>query len=232
MNATFHKVLQAGNLSKRIKLNFCSLCNHINKESRPHVPVMVKEVVDAFRPKNNQIFLDMTFGAGGHSKELLKLNPNIKILALDRDPLAHKYAQELSKDYPQITPLLGRFSEIPQLLKSHNIKQNSLDGILFDFGCSSMQFDIADRGFSVSKNGPLDMRMDGERFPDMPTAADVLAFSTEEELAKILKVSRSTFFTIYQFNPLRSFVGAVRNVNKIFILNFIALAYVRKKKNK
>lgn len=153
----------------RLKRNFCTLCEHKYVESRPHVPVMSKEVIDAFKPQNNQTYLDMTFGAGGHTIKLLEANPNIRILALDRDPLAHEYAVNLSQTHPQITPMLGRFSELPELLKINKIKQNSIDGILFDFGCSSMQFDIAERGFSVSKNGPLDMRMDGQRFPDMPT---------------------------------------------------------------
>lgn len=63
-----------------------------------------------------------------------------------------------------------------------------VDGILMDLGCSSMQFDTASRGFAISQDGPLDMRMDGDRFPDQPTAADVLAHIEEEPLARILKV--------------------------------------------
>ncbi|GLV43545.1 uncharacterized protein CBL_04087 [Carabus blaptoides fortunei] len=161
--------------------------NHM--KSLPHTPIMVQEVLDGLKPCNNQTFLDMTFGAGGHSLQILKSAPNVRILALDRDPTAYNYAVELSKLYPnQIIPMLGRFSELPELLKKENIKQNSVDGILFDFGCSSMQFDTADRGFSVSKDGPLDMRMDGDRFPDTPTAADVLTHVSEEDIVKILKI--------------------------------------------
>ncbi|KAJ8940756.1 hypothetical protein NQ314_010618 [Rhamnusium bicolor] len=127
---------------------------------------MAEESLNYLKPENHQIILDMTFGAGGHSRKILKAAPNIKLLALDRDPKAFSFAKELAEEYPsQVIPLLGRFSELPNLLASHNIKQNSIDCILFDFGCSSMQFDEADRGFSVSKNGPLDMRMDGNRYP-------------------------------------------------------------------
>ncbi|KAF7274105.1 hypothetical protein GWI33_013222 [Rhynchophorus ferrugineus] len=149
---------------------------------------MAKEVLDYIKPDECQVILDMTFGSGGHSKKILKKNPNIKILALDRDPLAHSYACDLSETYPnQVTPLLGKFSDLPNLLKREGYGKKSIDGVLFDFGCSSMQFDLAHRGFSVSKNGPLDMRMDGERDSSVPTAADVLSRATEEDLYKIIK---------------------------------------------
>ncbi|XP_055681832.1 probable methyltransferase-like protein 15 homolog [Lutzomyia longipalpis] len=154
-----------------------------------HTPVMAKEVIENLHPEENQIILDMTFGAGGHSRLILQSAPNIKLLALDRDPVAHEFARELQKEFPgQVIPLLGRFSELPQLLQEHGVQQNSIDGMLFDFGCSSMQFDVAERGFSVSKNAPLDMRMDGERFPNMPTAADILARANETDLYKIFKI--------------------------------------------
>lgn len=154
-----------------------------------HTPVMVDEVLRYLQPEDTQVILDMTFGAGGHSKKILQSVPNIKVLALDRDPVAYNYASELAAQYPsQVTPLLGRFSEIPTLLKQHNFNQNSIDGVLFDFGCSSMQFDAASRGFSISKDGPLDMRMDGDRFPDTPKASDILAKATEEDIYKIIKI--------------------------------------------
>lgn len=154
-----------------------------------HVPVMEETVVQYLEPMPNQNFIDMTFGAGGHTTRILESAPNTRVIALDRDPLAHKLAIELAKRYPgRVVPLLGRFSELPKLLKDINVKQSSIDGILFDFGCSSMQFDIAERGFSISKDGPLDMRMDGFRFPKDPTAADVLARAEEDDLARIIKI--------------------------------------------
>lgn len=129
-----------------------------------HVPVMVSNVLDYLKPKNSETILDMTFGAGGHSRKILEIAPDIKLLCLDRDPVAYGYAQKLAEENPnRIVPLLGKFSDLPVLLKENNIKQNSIDSILFDFGCSSMQFDEGYRGFAVSQNGPLDMRMDGDR---------------------------------------------------------------------
>lgn len=153
-----------------------------------HNPVMAAEVLQYLEPSARKTYIDMTFGAGGHSTKILNSAPDIKLFALDRDPIAHEYAHELSKKYPgQVIPLLGKFSELPELLTKHKINRNSIDGILYDFGCSSMQFNIAQRGFSIAKDGPLDMRMGGTRDTSVPTAADVLERIEEYELVKILR---------------------------------------------
>lgn len=158
-------------------------------DKSPHMPVMTREVLTYIEPSSGETYVDMTFGAGGHTVKLLEHAPDVKIFALDRDPVAYEYARKLSEKYPgQVIPLLGKFSELPQLLEQHNIERNSIDGFLFDFGTSSMQFDVANRGFSLSKDGPLDMRMDGFRCPDQASAADVLERATEEDLARIIKV--------------------------------------------
>lgn len=136
-------------------------------EVAPHVPVLLEESIQYLKPKDGETILDMTFGAGGHSKKILEKYSNIRLLCLDRDLTAFNYAEKLSRQYKSVVPLLGKFSDLPKLLTSYDIKQNSIDGILFDFGCSSMQLDLAGRGFSLSKNGPLDMRMDGNREPGM-----------------------------------------------------------------
>ncbi|XP_064423300.1 probable methyltransferase-like protein 15 isoform X2 [Latimeria chalumnae] len=130
----------------------------------------------------------MTFGAGGHTKAILCQAPNITVYTLDRDPTAYQFTQSLSQTYnDQIRPLLGRFSQLESLLVSAGVKQMSLNGVLLDAGCSSMQFDTAERGFSLSKDGPLDMRMDADRYPDMPTAADVVNALDQQALASILR---------------------------------------------
>nr|XP_018900224.1 PREDICTED: probable methyltransferase-like protein 15 homolog [Bemisia tabaci] len=157
--------------------------------NQPHVPVMADEVVSYLSPVRGQTLLDMTFGAGGHTKRLLDAVPDhdVTIFCLDRDPVAHSLAQEMAKKYSgKLIPLFGKFSEVPELLMAHGIHFNSFDGILFDFGCSSMQFDVAGRGFAVSKNSFLDMRMNQNS--DTPTAADILANAEENELYKIFKV--------------------------------------------
>lgn len=155
----------------------------------PHTPVLCEKAISYLDPKPGNVYIDMTFGAGGHSKKILNSTKNVKIFALDRDPISYEYAKLLNVEYPdQIIPLLGKFSEIPYHLKKYNYKQETIDGILFDFGCSSMQFNEADRGFSISKNGPLDMRMDRGRNNNQITAADVLAKIDENDLIKILRI--------------------------------------------
>lgn len=156
---------------------------------RIHTPVMVPEVLTYLSPSKNDTFIDMTFGSGGHTKALLETEPTLKVICLDRDPLAYAKAVELSKEYPdRIVPCLGRFSELPDILNKLDIRKRSINGILFDFGCSSDQLDTAERGFAISKNGPLDMRMDADRFPKSLTALDVIKKADEIDLGKIFKI--------------------------------------------
>ncbi|XP_058016918.1 12S rRNA N4-methylcytidine (m4C) methyltransferase isoform X2 [Ahaetulla prasina] len=91
------------------------------------------------------------------------------------------------EEVQQIQPLLGSFSQAEALLTSSGVQPASLDGILLDAGCSSLQLDTPERGFSLKKDGPLDMRMDGDRYPDTPTAADVVNALDQQALASILK---------------------------------------------
>ncbi|XP_011360864.1 12S rRNA N(4)-cytidine methyltransferase METTL15 isoform X3 [Pteropus medius] len=129
-----------------------------------HIPVMVDEVVRCLAPQKGQIFLDMTFGSGGHTRAILQKESNITLYALDRDPTAHVIAQQLSELYPkQIRAILGQFSQAEALLMKAGVQPGTLDGVLLDLGCSSMQLDAPERGFSLRKDGPLDMRMDGDR---------------------------------------------------------------------
>ncbi|XP_051000257.1 12S rRNA N4-methylcytidine (m4C) methyltransferase [Acomys russatus] len=153
-----------------------------------HIPVMVNEVVHCLTPQKGQVFLDMTFGSGGHTKAILQMEPDITVYALDRDPTAYAIAEQLSEEYPkQIQAMLGQFSQAEALLMKAGVQPGTIDGILLDLGCSSMQLDAPERGFSLRKDGPLDMRMDGDRYPDMPTAADVVNALDQHALASILR---------------------------------------------
>lgn len=148
----------------------------------------MKEVLASLNIKPGQVILDMTFGAGGHTKAILKAVPDVTVITLDRDPLAYRLAQQLRKEHPgRIHPLLGRFSELSPLLTGLGFGPGTLSATLLDAGCSSMQMDDPQRGFSLSKDGPLDMRMDGERFPRMPSAADVLNALDQQAIASLLR---------------------------------------------
>lgn len=158
--------------------------------SYSHTPVMVHEVVDSLNIRDDQTFVDLTFGAGGHTRHILAAAERVQVFALDRDPSAHLRAQDMSRQHPagRLVPLLGRFSELEPLLQGHGLTPGSLDGALLDCGCSSMQMDDPRRGFGLAHAGPLDMRMDAHRFPDEPTAADVVNSLDFDSLVRVLKV--------------------------------------------
>lgn len=192
--------------------------------SRPHKPVLLEEAISFLSPQKGHKIIDMTFGAGGHTERILQENDTTVVYCLDRDPTACALAKQLSEHYiNRVVPLKGKFSDLPVLLKNLGCKMNSFDGILFDFGASSMQFDTASRGFSISKNGPLDMRMDPEE--QTITAADVLAKADQSDLYKIFKVygeekqskkiANAVIEARYLFKPLkttRDFCELVQNV--------------------
>ena len=167
--------------------------NDNNVETITHIPVLAKEITKILSPKDGQFFLDLTFGGGGHTKYLLSTNKKITIFTLDRDHQAFERAVLLAKKIEQnncgqkIVPLLGRFSQMNGLLQKIAIPYHSFDGAIIDLGASSFQYDDPVRGFSF-RDGPLDMRMDGDRNPQMPSAADVINTLNADELARIFKV--------------------------------------------
>lgn len=131
----------------------------------------------------------MTFGAGGHTKTLLASNADIKVIALDRDPVAYEKAVELARETDfRVLPLLGRFSDAPDLLKKIAIRHGQLNGIIMDVGPSVDQLEDPRRGFNINVDAPLDMRMDGSRLPHMATAGDVINTLDTDSLAKIFKL--------------------------------------------
>ncbi|XP_058796752.1 probable methyltransferase-like protein 15 homolog [Phymastichus coffea] len=227
----FFKRLQL--LRVRQRLYTTSNANQNNYEcdiefaNAPHFPVMWKETLHYLNLAPGDTMIDMTFGSGGHSKKILDTVPDVKIFALDRDPTAMNFAEDLAKKYPgQVFPLLGRFSELPKLLESYHIKENSIDAMLFDFGCSSMQYNTPERGFMISKNGPLDMRMDGNRSTNSPTAADVLEKASERDLYHIIKyygeekrarkIARALFDARYMFRSLKTTHELAKFIESLF----------------
>ena len=151
-----------------------------------HISVLKKEVIDFLQPEKGKIFIDCTFGAGGHTKALL--DGGAKVIAIDRDDNNEKFAIELQKKYPNNLIFINtKFSQLKEILDKYNFnieKQNhlKLDGILYDIGVSSMQIDEADRGFSFQKDGKLDMRMGCNNL----SAEDIVNKASESELADII----------------------------------------------
>ncbi|WKD85834.1 Ribosomal RNA small subunit methyltransferase H [Polaribacter huanghezhanensis] len=143
-----------------------------------HDPVLLKESVDALKIKENGIYVDVTFGGGGHSREILsRLGKDGKLFAFDQDP----DAQENKIDDERFVLIAENFRHITRFLKFYRIKK--VDGILADLGVSSHQFDVAERGFSTRFDGDLDMRMDQKS--DI-SAKHIINKYGEERLADVL----------------------------------------------
>lgn len=145
-----------------------------------HKPVMLDEMLDWLSPKQDGVYIDGTFGAGGYSRAILRA-ADCRVFAIDRDPSTKKFAEKLEAEFPgRFVWLLGNFCDMCALVSMHGIHE--VDGIVLDLGVSSMQLDTAQRGFSFRHDGPLDMRMSDQGV----SAADVVNNATESELADIL----------------------------------------------
>jgi len=123
-----------------------------------HKSVLLNEVLESLAPKDGEIYLDATFGAGGYSNAILQ-KANCKLYAIDRDALALKLSQDFSKKFPDRFKFLpGEFSKCKELLEEQGVSE--IDGMVLDIGVSSMQLDDLSRGFSFDSDARLDMRMD------------------------------------------------------------------------
>jgi len=145
----------------------------------PHVPVLVNDVIAALAIHDGETALDGTFGAGGYTRALLGAGAG-RVIALDRGPDAIEDGRSLVPD-PRLTLINERFSQMDRVLAERGIEH--VDAIALDIGVSSMQLDRADRGFSFSADGPLDMRMSRSGL----TAAEFLNSADESEIARVLK---------------------------------------------
>jgi 16S rRNA (cytosine1402-N4)-methyltransferase len=146
-----------------------------------HKTVLLREAVDALKIEGDGIYVDGTFGRGGHSREMLsRLGPDGRVIALDRDPEAVAAAAQ-SPD-PRLTVRQARFSELLEVLRALNV--DNVDGVLLDLGVSSPQLDEAQRGFSFRQDGPLDMRMDPQ---SGQSAAEWLMQASGKEIGEVIK---------------------------------------------
>ena len=154
----------------------------MSKESFSHETVLLHEAVAGLDIKNNGIYIDATFGRGGHSAEVLKqLGSEGKLLLIDKDPLAIAHANEIYKDDERVLIWQGSFKDFPDALKAFGLSKT--DGLLLDLGVSSPQLDDASRGFSFMRDGALDMRMNPD---EGESAAEWIAKATADEIADVI----------------------------------------------
>ena len=197
-----------------------------------HVPVMLKEAVDALSIVPSGSYVDCTFGGGGHAREILsRLNENGRLYAFDQDPDAKA---NLTAD-TRLVFVPHNFRHLARFLRLYQIQQ--VDGILADLGVSSHQFDVPDRGFSIRYDAPLDMRMDNAVGI---TAAELISQSSPEQLQLIfqeygevtnaktlshLLINHIRLQPILTVNDLKSTLAPVvkGNPNKYFAQVFQAL---------
>lgn len=148
----------------------------MNPNYQKHFPVMLPEVLQALAPQDGAVYVDATFGNGGYSEAILNA-ADCKVIALDRDPNVRARAEELKTQFGNRFEFrAGQFSRFAELITE------PVNGAVFDIGVSSMQLDEAERGFSFSKDAPLDMRMSQSG----TSAADLVNSLPESELADII----------------------------------------------
>jgi len=151
--------------------------------SDTHVPVLLGPVLEGLEIKVDGLYVDGTFGRGGHSSAILqRLNADGRLIAIDRDPQAVAAAAPLLTNDPRFTLIRSDFADLARQIDQMGLT-GGVDGMLFDLGVSSPQLDEAERGFSFLRDGPLDMRMD----PDAGiSAAEWLNTGSEKALKQVI----------------------------------------------
>lgn len=146
------------------------------ENKQKHIPVMLDEVIKYLNPQDNEVYVDATFGNGGYTTAILE-TADCKVIAIDRDPTVLPRVEQIKTKYAdRFRFISGRFGNLKNLI------QEKVDGFVFDIGVSSMQLDDAQRGFSFSKEAPLDMRMSLSGI----SAANIVNNMEEKELADLI----------------------------------------------
>jgi len=141
---------------------------------------LLRETLEFLEPERGGLFVDCTLGLGGHAEALLAANPALRLIGIDRDPVAHERAQRRLAAYEgRVTYLEGEFGDVEELLQGEGVER--VEGILADLGVSSMQLDTPERGFSFRFDGPLDMRMGRSG----TTAGEIVNRYREADLVRI-----------------------------------------------
>jgi 16S rRNA (cytosine1402-N4)-methyltransferase len=149
-----------------------------------HLPVLLEEVIGQLAVVGDGVYVDATFGRGGHSRGILqRLGPGGRLMAMDRDPRAVMAGRELEREDVRFSIEQETFGHLRDFADRHGAT-GRVSGILLDLGVSSPQLDDAERGFSFQADGPLDMRMNPA---DQPSAASWLAAAPEREITRVLR---------------------------------------------
>lgn len=155
----------------------------MSEQGLAHITVLLHEAVDALAVKPDGVYVDGTFGRGGHSRLILsKLGGHGRLVVFDKDPQAVAVARQLAETDKRVQVVHGGFAGFQVALRGMGIE--AIDGVLFDLGVSSPQIDDAGRGFSFRHDAPLDMRMDTTRGQ---TAAEWLATADEKEIREVIR---------------------------------------------
>ena len=153
-------------------------------DERTHQSVLLEEAIAALRLKPEGVYVDGTYGRGGHSQMILQqLSPEGRLLVIDKDPAAIATAQQVLGNDPRTYIYSGSYADLGEIVAKTGW-QRRVDGILLDLGVSSPQLDDPERGFSFRQAGPLDMRMDPSRGE---SAAEWLAHASEQDISRVLK---------------------------------------------
>jgi len=148
-----------------------------------HKPALLEEAIDFLNPAPGKIIVDATIGGAGHAEAIIRRNPGVKLIGIDRDSESLKVAYERLKKLEGSFKLINKnFKHLKEIIQ--DLKIGDVDGILFDLGISTIQIETAGRGFSIKNAGPLDMRMDRN---ENLTAKDLVNTLREDELSHIIK---------------------------------------------
>ncbi|HEY0481667.1 MAG TPA: 16S rRNA (cytosine(1402)-N(4))-methyltransferase RsmH [Kofleriaceae bacterium] len=152
-------------------------------DSFVHAPVLIAEVLEALAPRDHAVYVDGTLGGGGHAAALLARAPHARLIGVDRDPSALAASREVLAAFGDRVQLVhGDYADLPRILGELAVER--VDGILLDLGVSSPQLDTAERGFSFTRAGPIDMRMDPTA---RRTALELIRETSTDELAELLR---------------------------------------------
>lgn len=201
----------------------------MQKKQEQHYPVLLKEVVEYLAIDSEGIYIDATFGRGGHAAQILqKLGEKGQLIAIDKDPEAVVYAKQRWGNDKRFQVYQGSFNCVEKIAKTLGI-DGQISGLLLDLGVSSPQLDQAERGFSFLRDGPLDMRMDPKTGI---SAAEWLACAEEKEIAQVLKDYGEERYA----KRIANAIGEERElkpiVTTVHLANVVKLAHPRWDRNK